>query len=107
LLWLIRPLLILVRPLLRLIRPLLILVRPLLRLIRSLLILIRPLLCLVLPLRIPVLSLILEPVRPSLKLRITQRRTAFIAALPGRCNHGQTEEQDRCGHRRRTLSFRV
>jgi hypothetical protein len=86
------------------------LVRPLLILIRSLLILARPLLRLVLPLRIPVLLLILEPVRPSLKLRVTewpQRRTAFIGALAGSRNHGQTEEQDRCGHRRRTHSFRV
>jgi hypothetical protein len=103
LLRLVRPLLILVRPLLRLIRPLLILVRPLLRLIRSLLILIWPLLITVLP-------LILRSVLRSLKLRITElpeRRTAFIAALPGRRNRGQTEEQDRCGLRRRTLSFRV
>jgi hypothetical protein len=110
LLRLIRPLLILIRSLLRLIWPLLILVRPLLRLIRPLLILIRPLLRLVLPLLIPVLPLILRSVRPRLKLRITElpeRRTAFIAALPGRRNHGQTEEQDRCGHRRRMLSFRV
>jgi hypothetical protein len=97
----------LIRPLLSLVRPLLGLIRPLLRLVWPLLILIRPLLRLVLPLRILVLPLILEPVRPSLKLRITQRRTAFIAALAGSRNHGQTEEQDRCGHRRRTLSFRV
>jgi hypothetical protein len=103
-------LLILVRSLLRLVRPLLILVRPLLWLVRPLLILIWPLLRLVLPLLIPVLPLILRTVLPSLELRITElpeRRTAIIAALPGRRNHGQTEEQDRCGHRRRMLSFRV
>ena len=108
--WLIRPLLGLVLPLLILVRLLLRLIRPLLILIRSLLILIRPSLRLVLPLLIPVLPLILRSVRPGLKLRITElpeRWTAFIAALPGRRNHGQTEEQDRCGYRRRMLSFRV
>jgi hypothetical protein len=101
--WLIWPLLILVRPLLRLVRPLLVLVRPLLRCVRPLLRLIRPLL-------IPVLPLILRSVLPILELRITElpeRCSALIAALPGRRNRGQTEEQDRCGHRRRTLSFRV
>jgi hypothetical protein len=88
----------------------LILIRPLLRLVRPLLILVRPLLRLVLPLLIPVLPLILRSVLLSLELRITElpeRRTPFIAALPGRRNRGQTEEQDRCGHRRRMLSFRV
>jgi hypothetical protein len=93
--------------LLRLVRPRLILVRALLRLIRSLLILIWPLLWLIRPLLRLVLPLILRYVLPSLKLRVTERRSAFIAALPSRRNHGQTKEQDRCGHRRRTHSFRV
>jgi hypothetical protein len=110
LLTLVRPLLRLIRSLLTLVRPLLILVRPLLILVLLLLILIRPLLRLVLPLLILVLSLVLGSILPTLELRITewpQRRTAFIAALASRCDHGQTQEQDRRGHRRRTLSFRV
>jgi hypothetical protein len=90
-----------------LIRSLLGLIRSLLILIWALLILILALLRLIPPLLIPVLPLILRSVWPVLKLRVTQRRTAFKGALPERSNRGETEEQERRGNRRLTHSFRV
>jgi hypothetical protein len=83
-------------------------------LIRPLLRFVRPLLGLILPLLIPVLPPILRSILPSLHLRVSKlaaRSTALKNALTGRGNDGETkeraEEQDRCGYRRRTQSFRV
>jgi hypothetical protein len=83
-------------------------------LVRPLLILIWPLLRLILPLLIPILAPILRSILPSLHLCVSElapRSSALKITLAGSGSHGETkeraEEQDRCGHRRRTHSFRI
>jgi hypothetical protein len=94
-----------------LVRALPVLVLSLLILERPLLVLVRPLLVLVLPRLILVLPLLIRlPVRAGLGLshsRLRLRSLTRTATLAGSLDRSQTEEQDHCGGRRRTHSFRV